>query len=524
MKCDLLLTLGHNSSAIAICDGKIVYGYEEERFSKIKSDSAFPIMAINAIGASMEYDKIYVSHWEPFGNLKNMKKKHWDPDLLPKHNQIVTLNKDFTHHDAHAYSARAFVGAEIPRAHTIVADGFGNFGEVLSIYDEDLNVIQRVFGYNKSLGLMYQYAIAYLGMKMNEDEYKLLGYESHIKDAKALELQFLIDKITSEFIKGFNDVELMKDDDPLFKTTALLDTQLYWEEMLEPCGKDRVNVAFVVQSVLEKVLAFIVRKYHMHDVILAGGCFLNVKANNSILNITHGRVSVMPLSGDQGAALGLYKKFNPDWIMPDNLYWGRRTLEKVDMPRTHNYSIASTMSRKLVQLLRNNKIVNVVYGSMEFGPRALCHTSTLALPNMENVDYINQVNGRTTIMPMGPVMSKTKATDLFPEIHRVVKSQHHMIMALDYDGAVKNSYRGAAHNLPLQEGFTGRPQVLNHYDKVVGAAVSEFGILINTSFNIHGVPIVFESDDIEKCLEYQLKRDVDNRIYTLILLGENHDI
>ena len=521
MSQDLLLTLGHNSSAIAITEGKIYAGYEEERLSRVKSDSSFPQLAIDQIGLGF-YDNIYVSHWHPFCSLNEMKRKHWRYDLLPSHNNLVSLDMDFTHHDAHMMSAQAFAGKELPNAWTIVADGFGNFGETMSIYDTNGELVKRLFGYGRSLGLMYQYAVANLGMKMNEDEYKLLGYESQISEIRAIELNRTIDGIVDNFIRHYNSVYLYEDDDPLYDISALVQTQAHWDEILEPCKRDKVSVAYVVQTALERILKFVVMSYNMEDVILVGGVFLNVKANNRILNIVPGKVAVMPLSGDQGAAIGLYKRANPEWVMPESLAWGWRKLTPIKRPRTICFDNKDKMARQLLDLLRKDCIVNVIQGPMEFGPRALCNTSTIAMPTPKNVEYINKINGRSTIMPMGPVVNALIAPIIFPDLDRVVKSADYMVTALDYHD-LKPGYMGAAHEYPFNEGFSGRPQLITANHRVLGKAIDVFHILINTSFNIHGVPICYDSDDIETCIDYQQERDTDNRVYTLILMGV-HDV
>ena len=523
MSQDLLLTLGHNSSAIAIINGHVYAGYEEERLTRVKSDSSFPQSAINRIGLE-HYNNIYVSHWHPFCNINGMKEKHWRPDLLPSHNKLISLDRNFTHHDAHMMSAQAFAGKELPKAWTIVADGFGNYGETMSIYGPNGRLVKRLFGYEKSLGLMYQYAVANLGMKMNEDEYKLLGYESHISYVKALEYRYLANKIVEKFVREFEfkSVDLYREDDPLFDISALLKTQMYWDDLLQPCGRDRVIVAYVIQSALEQILKFIISKYDMQDVILVGGVFLNVKANNIVLQHVSGRVAVMPLSGDQGAAIGLYKRANPKWVMPDSLSWGWRKLIPIKKRRTLCYATKKPMAKKLLELLRKDYIVNIVQGPMEFGPRALCNTSTIALPTMKNVEYINKVNGRSTIMPMGPVVNALIAPILFPDLDRVVKSANYMVTALDYD-RVTTGYRGAAHPYPFEEGFSGRPQLIDSNHEIMGIAIDVYHVLINTSFNIHGVPICYDSNDVETCINYQQERDTDKRIYTLILTGV-HDV
>jgi len=523
---DLLLTLGHNASAIAVEDGNLIAGYEEERLSKIKSDSHFPEKAIAELGFD-DYDRVYVSHWEPFADVNKMKDKHWQPSKLPFGAEVISLNKDFTHHDAHMWSAKAFLGAdvsEMDNPYYLVVDGFGNFGECISVYTSDGELIHRVHGYNGSLGLMYQYATANIGLKMNEDEYKLLGYESQITDKDALALEPVIAEIFQYLTTVFMCPQLENKADPLYNISALVETQVMWDDLLEPCERDKVKVAYVVQSVIERMLMQIIQKFQIHDVVLVGGCFLNVKLNYRIMERVNGKVAVMPLSGDQGAALGLYKYHNPDFVMPKHLFWGKRKLERVEHEKVMNFDDHEEMEYWLHRLLTMDQIVNIVWGAMEFGPRALCHTSTIATPTMENVHYINKLNGRATVMPMGPVVSEGFAENNFLDYHKSLRSHEFMITAMEYHD-VAPSIRGAAHNLPHGEGFTGRPQVIGSHDplmKVMGKSLDEFGILINTSFNIHGVPIVYDSNDVLKCVKYQDENDTADRVWTLVYTGDEH--
>lgn len=208
---NLLLTLGHNSSAVLVSDnGYVLCGYENERLSKIKSDSHFPALAIEEIQKSYVIPSdvnIYVSHWFTDCKLPELPNKWWNPiyllDKFPNH-RLLSLNEDFTHHDAHAYSALAFLKMDEreENSHIIVADGFGNFGETFSIYKLDKGsiprLLHRAWGFDSSLGLLYQYATSYLDLKENQDEYKLLGYEAlitKILDDKALnKLNIIINK------------------------------------------------------------------------------------------------------------------------------------------------------------------------------------------------------------------------------------------------------------------------------------------------------------------------------------------
>jgi carbamoyltransferase len=193
----LLLTLGHNSSACLVKNGELFCGYEEERLTKKKSDSSFPKKAIvKCLKNTVDLDEILISWWNDNFSILDMNftSKHFDRkaifELKAKYNcEVKYLSKELTHHDAHAYSVLAFFENEsdfnVDGQHIIVCDGFGNKREVLSVYKVEKKkpvLLNKVVGYKKSLGLMYQYATSYCGMKMNQDEYKFLGYESKILD------------------------------------------------------------------------------------------------------------------------------------------------------------------------------------------------------------------------------------------------------------------------------------------------------------------------------------------------------
>ena len=191
---DLLLTLGHNASAIAISisdDGKakVENAYELERISGVKSDSRFPMDAMVRLKERgvKSFERVYVTHWDPLNQVDEMKAKYWDRSVFPTNIPVHTQeSRGLTHHDCHAHAAIAFAGESFPTkdAGVLVIDGFGNFAEHLSYYRLDARrtpiLVKRFFGYHTSLGLMYQYATSFLGMKMHEDEYKLLGYGARL--------------------------------------------------------------------------------------------------------------------------------------------------------------------------------------------------------------------------------------------------------------------------------------------------------------------------------------------------------
>lgn len=525
MKIDLLLTLGHNSSAIAVTKDEphtIVCGYEEERFSHIKSDSNFPKQSIRrcmGVAKTDSVENVYVTHWAVDGKLSSMKLKHWSVSDLPTINGLVISHNDhdFTHHDCHAHAALWYaagndkLGLNQSTTMIFVIDGFGNFGEHITIYCLDKlgrpEVVRRLFGYSGSLGLMYQYMTAFLGMKQHEDEYKILGYETHLSslDIDIGLINQIINKETARYLNEYFDSSLaLSDSDPLLHLNALptLQKKLIdrWKRFcqlldLEEEGsfKTRVAMSYIVQSVLEGVVLTLVKIYRPANLIASGGVFYNVKLNRRIAEEILGKLCVYPLAGDQGNAIGLYtSRHKLEW--PGHLFWGVR-------PSHSYYSSSSafinTGSRDIAikacqRSIEQYGMVNLVRGPMEFGPRALCNTSTLAIPSPAIVSKINQMNGRNTVMPMAPVMNrstyhaKMKLTD---KIHR---SEEHMIVALPYRDGEHLNCLGAAHR--YEDEYTGRPQVLDN-DPILDHLLAEHPVLINTSFNVHGRPIVYLYED-----------------------------
>ena len=355
MKNYLLITLGHNSSAIFVDNSSFeetekscIIGYEEERLSRIKADSQFPIDAINEIKYNVGLNRmkgceILISHWFNFTGIETPNKYITLQDinaLKEISTNIKLVNKDFTHHDAHAYSAYEFRDyfkkqeGNIP-VYCIVADGFGNNEEVLSIYRRDTGkkpeLVKRFYGYEKSLGLFYQYATSFVGMKENQDEYKFLGYEAYINKAfDDAEIRILAEE-SDKIVEKFKNMYSSAGDAKMvfagicgreINYDKLTETKENWHKLFADIlfklnfnGSDkttdaaRVAIAFVVQRTVEKVINCIVASFGIKYLCLAGGLFYNVKLNNSILTSladVDGNLSIMPLAGDQGAAIGMY--------------------------------------------------------------------------------------------------------------------------------------------------------------------------------------------------------------------------
>jgi carbamoyltransferase len=580
---NLLITLGHNSSAILLNEkNEIVTGYEEERLTRIKSDSSFPK---NAIEECLKYYKsnlhednnIFISHWfddYDFIENKTCKQKRFDTQffnsLLQKYNfEVYTLNDKFTHHDAHAYSAYSFYKnhAEFndsdSKINILIADGFGNREEVISIYEVNEGKItktKKIRDYHNSLGLMYQYATDFIGFKMNQDEYKLLGYEPEIDNVLTPEnIDVLNNFINIEYTKIFARIITQESFILSFhrqlkneiNLNRLMSTKEQWHSFFKyicdmlnvekDSFEEKVVIAYATQSIIEKVVRSIIGFYNINDVlIVSGGIFYNVKLNNSLFKYVN-KLCVPPLAGDQGAGIGVYEYFTGLDFPYKDLKWGKRkfycgrTIKKEIFNNIYTFKNEKKFVNFVVDKLKDESaIVNIFTGDMEFGPRALCNTSTLALPTNENVKIINALNNRNEKMPMAPVILNSDLNYFFDKCQtgKIIGSEKYMIITFLYNNFMHTNdklfslYSGILHKLPLVKEYSGRPQVVYDKKSIIYSILSKTISLINTSFNVHGKPIVFSGKDAVSDFEFQWsmkeKKNINKNIY--LVIGEFNDI
>lgn len=605
----LLLTLGHGSSAIFVNvnNGKVI-GYEQERISGIKSDSQFPIDAINEIRKHVPQSDlagccIRISHW--FNTVDSTGRAFMPSKYMTEHDYLyltetISSNIQFTcigntHHDAHALSACGFFTHHLTEwqkdklsnkpVYVICADGFGTNEEVLSVYKmkpkkTTFKQLIKVKGYKNSLGLMYQYATSFCGMKENQDEYKFLGYEAHIDevldDNQIDVLDNYVECIVRNLFKGVEESPDLEFDDEeitskvneapaewknsskseVINFKSLRETKQHWYEIYKEiidCFNQRKDVsvdlaydsfnsrciiAYVIQQTIEIYMVRLINRLSAENVIVTGGCFYNVKLNNKILTSIKGLFCAMPLAGDQGAAIGMMiKELGYDAFDFSTLAIGKRRLYNIDSiigcrknvfiydiyeQRPNVFDIVQKVARKIA----DGRIVNVINGDMEFGPRALCNTSTICLPTTENVAANNTMNNRNEVMPCAPICTAENAEYLFDksELDRVVGSDKFMICTHDYKIGYSKTMGGVMHKKTREfDIYTGRPQiveqntftwqVLKEVEKLTG-----FKCLVNTSFNAHGRPIVFETMDIIHNFNYQCEHAPEGKEPILFIL------
>lgn len=278
--------------------------------------------------------------------------------------------------------------------------------------------------------------------------------------------------------------------------------------------KFAADFAAYLQKETEKTVLECIRKNNFnkkHPLVLSGGLFSNVLMNGKINEEYN--VIIVPTMGDEGLSIGAaaWAAYNLDikLLVPENLFLG------IKQPKNSDIDF-----KKISRLLKNNKIVGIIDGKMEGGPRALGGRSIIANPSWSGVNQtINQRLGRVEYMPFAPVILEEFANDIlcgWKKSH--ISSQH---MTLVYK--VKNKWIERLSGVVHVDG-TVRPQIINEktnkvYFNILKSFYEETGVpvLINTSFNLHGEPII---NDIQKARECLIDKKIDilvanNEIYNI---------
>lgn len=418
---------------------------------------------------------------------------------------VVSLKRIavWEHHLSHA--AYALLGAPERRPEMLIftADGFGDHSNA-SLRSFKNNSMQLLYETDIcNIGRLYRYITLLLGMKPGEHEYKVMGLAPY---AHARYYQSVLDILEDTlYVDGIE-----------FKyKTKPLDHYFWFKERLE--GKRFDSIAGGVQKYVEKMLcAWIknaVTKFGIRSVAFSGGVSMNIKANQEILRQDGIEFLSVPGSGgDESLAIGaiyallLDNKYPLADIYPiENLYLGDQVTrgEIEDFIKKNSllesYNIKSDVSPiDVAKLLVRGEIIGRFAGRMEFGQRALGNRSIIANPSRPDcVKVINDIiKQRDFWMPFAP-------TILYEDCDRYLlnpKGIYSPFMTVGFDTkpAAHKELIAALHPADL----TARPQMLKKqvnpdYHALISAFKSLTGIsgVLNTSFNLHGLPIVESLSD-----------------------------
>jgi carbamoyltransferase len=539
----------HDSAAALVIDGVPVCAVQEERLSRRKNDPGFPAGAIewclqsagldpDDLDAVVFYERsmlkferiltctlrAFPRSWRSFPNaIKNsLGEKVWVRGIISSYLGVPRQKILFTgHHAAHA--AAAFLTAPTPRAAILTADGVGEWATLTVGHGErrprggTAITLLREIRFPHSLGMLYSTFTAYLGFAVNEDEYKVMGLAAYGRPTVADEVRKLIRRTPDgAFALDMDYFE--------YQTTA---TRSYSSRFVRLFGPPRnpyepidletaeglrfADCAASVQRVLEDTLVDITRALHVEtglsDLCLGGGVALNGVANARILAESgFERVFVPPAPGDAGCALGaalfadrIYLS-NPDRDVPDHPFWGPRVdaAELARAAREDGQPVEELGETPLIERIADElaagRVVGWMDGASEFGPRALGHRSILAAPHASEMrDRLNRdIKSREEFRPFAPVVPIEAADryfDLPPGGARLARFMSGVF-------PVRPEWRTRLAAITHVDG-SARLQTLDRdMAPRLHALLEAYGrrsgipVLLNTSFNVAGEPIV----------------------------------
>lgn len=439
----------HDSAAVSIHDGHILGASHEERFSRKKFDKRFPVSTIKWLQDAWD-DWDFAAFYEE-STYKDFKSE------IKKYTRAQPVLVD--HHESHAMSSICMT--DWTECAVMVVDTVGNkYSTSLGVYRNGQIEWVKRFKYPNSLGLFYSAATRLLGFQPLSDECKVMSaaaygepkWESwihkHVLNWQSLEGDYTV---LQDLERGVG--------------TGVLD----WD------------IAASVQSVLEKTLLtlsyWLKEETGMSNLAYAGGVALNCVANTKLLRLTPwDKIVIQPAAGDAGCALGAAALIErPFW---QTVYLGIES---------SNHISADECADRILR----GEIVPIINGRAEFGPRALGNRSLLCAPTSDNIEKLNKIKNRTedSWRPYAPICQIEEIDNYFdvPQY-----CPYMMFTANIIDGNFKT------HDMSARfQTVTGSS---NAYLWKVLEKTRQYGypILINTSLNAKGKPIVNTVDDFKR--------------------------
>ena len=573
----------HDSAAALVVDGRVVAAAQEERFSRIKHDAAFPSAAVNyclqeagLAARDLDYIVFYEKPLTKFERLLEtylafaprgfrsfcramplwLEKKLFQRSMLREHlpdgTRAPLLFLD--HHQSHA--ASAFFPSPFERAAILTVDGVGEWSTTAWGTGEGnrIHLIHHL-AFPHSLGLLYSAFTYYCGFKVNSGEYKLMGLAPFgTPKYRDLILERLIDlKPDGSFRLDMRYFEYCQG----LTMTSRRFHALFGGPPRQPesqLTQRHMDLAASIQAVTEEVILRLVRYIHaqsgMKNLVLAGGVALNCVANARVL--TEGpfeRLWVQPAAGDAGGSLGA-ALFVWHQLLENDRHAESGDSQQGSLlgPSFKSDSIGrflqgeaarcrrldqADLLRHVAGLLAKGLVVGWFQGRMEFGPRALGSRSILGdarLPEMQSRMNL-KVKFRESFRPFAPAVLRQHTTDWFelsPDVEspymlltaqvradrrNVPPEEEQKLMASDLDLCRRIAVSRSQIPAVTHVDYSARLQTVDairnpRFHALLQAFYEQTGcpILINTSFNIRGEPIVCSPQDAYRCF---LSTDID---------------
>lgn len=541
---------GHDAAAAIIVDGVVIADAAEERFSRVKNDTSFPVRAIQfcleQAGISSEQldcvavpskvlppeakvffdipDSVKIESKESFTRKigRKVKRRLW-PERLPHLPVLPIYEKPFKlsqkcyvhlceHHLAHAASAYYTSGLDRREVLIVTMDGVGD-GVSIGLWQGQGNRITalRKWGGDASIGWFYANATEGLGWRQSCDEWKVMGLAPYGTPQEGL-----LNGLHPEFRDG----ELVRPHDfgPFGRWNDHGANHYHGRDSVEfrkiASAVRREDYAAETQRIAEEQMFNVIlpwlRKTGTRHLCCAGGCFLNVKFNQQLwYKGVLDTQWIYPNPSDAGLAVGaaLNAYFELRQGEPQrkigSLYFGpefdNEGIRNLLDERGLAYRFAQDVSKETAAYLARNLVVGWFQGRMESGPRALGNRSILMSPlRGGNKDIINsKIKYREAFRPFCPSILYEKADEYL----QGAREECFMVTSFVAKADKRDKIPAVIH----VDG-TARPQMVKKdinprfYDLITefGKLTGEYAIL-NTSFNVKGEPIVCTPLDALKC-------------------------
>ncbi len=532
----------HDSAAALLRDGELVAAAHEERFTRKRHDPSLPEEAVKycleVAGIGIDDVDYVVFYDKPFVKLERilltylatfprslpsftksmpvwMKEKLWIPNLIGKHLGYEGEVLFAEHHQSHA--ASAFLASPFDEAAILTCDGVGEWATTTQgVGRGNTFELTKEIRFPHSLGLLYSAFTYYLGFKVNSAEYKVMGAAPYGEPKYA---QKIFDELVDLREDGsFKlDMKYFAYDYGLTMTNDRF-AKLFGHpvrDMEGPMEQFHWDMAASVQKVTEEIVLKMVHDLHartgMKNLCMAGGVALNCVANGRIVREgPFENLWVQPAAGDAGGALGaalfVYNSVlgKPRAHRMDHCYWGPEySDEAIRKYLDARGAVYRTLSRDemiretATRIAGEHTVVGWFQGRMEWGPRSLGARSILAdARNRENWKRVNEkIKFRESFRPFAPACLEEKASEWFD----IDRESPYMLLVCqvkeDKDIPAVTHVDGSARLQTVRRDQHAEfYDLLAEFDRQTGCPV-----LINTSFNVRGEPIVCSPHDAYLC-------------------------
>ena len=521
----------HSCGLAYLKDGKPEFAFEEERFNRIRTYKDF-------------YNNLFRYPYQSGQNVFYNKDFDWNElDYITSHYSAKVTEEIWNGIGLGPFPSKKFIKVNHHRAHCSLAyycSGFKEDTLVISLdamgekysaryfigSNGDLEDIGKIHSDFKSFGHYYAMLTEFLGFKRLKDEGKVVGMASHGRFHQE------IYDVFNECIKVKSEgIITDRDNGNVISGGIYEDFYRIWFSKFGSKFTSHLKeeIAYNGQLVFEEKVLEIFNNLHkkypyIKKLALAGGIFANVKLNKKINELKWvDEVFIAPPMGDEGiplgSALSVHKSKNPDFkpFKLDNIFLGTSYGEVNNNHEKYNIRPYDKLS--LAHDLKEGKVVGWFNGRSEHGPRALCNRSIIADPSIPGTyKKINDRLQRNDRMPFAPVVIDKYADEVF-DIKKSKYTAEFMTMLYD----TKKKWYSKIPAVIHPEDKTARIQIVTgknnpKFYRLINQfwLITGIPVLLNTSFNVHGEPIVCHPKEAFVHLDNNIVDIlvINNKVYT----------